>query len=390
MEERRTRSRFRRFWDPFAFAGTLLLFLCSLLVWFSAPTATLWIVAIVITEWGHFFALGLLVGGVIAWKLGNRWTAVLALVTALNCSAPLLRAMSVARALPERCTAAFGPSRAFRRPLEAGELFFGVSTSGVRVTELVYTGSLKLDLYEAAAAAREPQPLVIMIHGGSWNGGNRTQLPAICRYLARRGYAVAAIDYRRAPKHPFPAARDDVFRVIDFLKRHAVEARIDVSRIALIGRSAGGQLALSAAYAGREPAIRGVVSLYGPSDLVLGYRHPSRRHVLDSTTVLENYLRGSPDDQAETYAAASPVQHVNATTPSTLLIHGSLDPIVWPEQSAVLAKRLSEAARPQLHLPLGWATHGCDATLMGPSGQLSLYAIERFLAVTLRDGAGVD
>jgi acetyl esterase/lipase len=223
-----------------------------------------------------------------------------------------------------------------------------------------------------------------MIHGGSWNGGNRGQLPALSRVLAQQGYAVAAIGYRHAPKHPFPAALDDVFRAIDFLKRHAVEARIDVSRIALVGRSAGGQLALSAAYSGREPAIRGVVSLYGPNDLVLGYEHPSRRAVLDSKSVLEKYLGGSPAEQPERYAAASPVNSVNATAPPTLLIHGNLDPIVWPEQSQLLAARLQSDGRSHLLLELPWGTHGCDATLIGPSGQLTLYAIEHFLRTKLR------
>jgi acetyl esterase/lipase len=387
MQERRMRSRFRRWRDPFAFVATVLLFLCSFLVWFSAPTATLWVVAIIITEWGHFFALGLLVGGAIAWRLGNRWTAALALMAALNRSSPLLRAVSIAGTLPTRCTSAFGESPSSRMPLKLRELLFGVATSGVGVTELVYahdgSKSLQLDLYQARDVT-QPQPLVILIHGGSWNGGNRRQLPAICRYLARRGYAVAAISYRLAPRHPFPAARDDVFRAIDFLKRHAVEARVDASRIVLIGRSAGAQLALSAAYASREPAIRGVASLYGPSDLVLGYEHPSRPWVLDSKTVLEKYLGGSPAEQPERYAAASPINFVSTTTPPTLLIHGSLDPIVWPEQSEVLAARLREFARPHLLLGLPWATHGCDATLNGPSGQLSLYAIERFLAAVCR------
>jgi acetyl esterase/lipase len=387
MPERRARSRFRRWWDPFAFVGTALLFLCSFLVWFSAPTATLWITAIIITEWGHLFAIALFIGGVSAWLLGNRWTAALALLAALNCASPLLRAMAVARALPERCAAAFGESASTRRPLEVGQLFFGVSTAGVRKTELVYAEkSLKLDLYQPENMTA-PQPLIVMIHGGSWNGGNRAQLPAFPRFLAQGGYAVASISYRHAPKHPFPAAVDDVFRAIDFLKRHAVEARIDVTRVVLIGRSAGGQLALSAAYSGREPAIRGVVSFYGPSDLVLGYEHPSRRWVLDSKSVLEKYLGGPPTAQPERYAAASPINFVNAATPPTLLIHGSLDPTVWPEQSQLLAARLQSSGRPHLLLQLPWGTHGCDAALNGPSGQLSLYAIDRFLRATLRSDA---
>ena len=124
--------------------------------------------------------------------------------------------------------------------------------------------------------------------------------------------------------------------------------------------------------------------MYGPSDLVLGYEHPSRRWVLDSKRVLEDYVGGSPSQKPAEYAAASPVNFVNTATPPTLLVHGQLDPIVWPEQSEHLAARLREADRPHLYLSIPWGTHGCDANIHGPSGQLSLYAIDCFLANVLR------
>ncbi len=370
--------------------ATVLLFLCSFLVWLSAPTAELWIVAIILSEWGHFAAIGLLVGAALAWRLGNRVTALVALLAAFNLLSPLVRAVAIARTLPEKCTASFGNavsaagSRA--NPISLRDLFFGVPTSGVRVTEIVYAQNgakpLKLDLYQATDATG-PQPLIVMVHGGSWNGGNKAELPALNRYLARRHYAVAAINYRHAPKQPFPAAVEDVFRAIDFLRRHAVEGRIDMSRIVLIGRSAGAQIALSVAYAGKEPSIRGVVSFYGPTDLVFGYENPSARWVLDSKKVLEDYLSGPLAAQRDAYVAASPVNFVNASTPPTLLIHGSLDPLVSPRHSELLAARLREVGRPNLFVRLPWATHGCDANLSGPSGQLSLYALDRFLGEIL-------
>ena len=242
---------------------------------------------------------------------------------------------------------------------------------------------LKLDLYRARDV-NAPEPIVLLVHGGSWNGGSKAQLPAFNRCLAREHYAVASMDYRHAPEFPFPAAVEDVFQAINYLKANAVALHLDPSRIILIGRSAGGQVALSAAYAGRDPAIRGVAAFYAPADLARGYEKPSRRWVLDSRKVLENYLGGTLAQKRETYAAASPITFVNAATPPTLLIHGNLDPMVWPEQSERLAARLKENGRPYFHLYLPWATHGCDANLSGPSGQLSLYTIDRFLAYALQ------
>lgn len=368
-----------------ALALATILFLWSLLVLFSAPTATLWIAAILIGEWGHYAALVALLLAALSWRR-NRLAAVIALAAGALSMSPTIRAMIIARSLPARCDAAFGAAtnpKARVAPFNPVDLVRGLTTDGVEVIEETYATEdareLSLDLYRATQISAA-QPLVIVVHGGSWNGGNKKQLPALNRHLAREGYAVAAINYRHAPKFRSPAAVDDVFHALDFLKTNADRFRLDVTRIALIGRSAGGQIALSAAYAGREPNIRGVVGFYAPSNLVLGYEMPSRRGVLDSRKVLEDYLGGSPNEQSQAYAAASPINFVNAATPPTLLIHGLLDPIVWPRQSEQLDARLQRMNRPHLYLALPWATHGCDANLSGPSGQLSTYAIDHFLA----------
>ena len=370
------------------FIAALVLLLASLLEFLSAPTATLWIVSLLVEEWGHYFALGALLLAALSWR--REWksiaTSLIALLAAFFFASPALRADLIAQTLPERCTDAFGPRTGEQKPFRFVRLFRGVPLAGVEVSEHVYAveghKNLRLDLYRGRHGAG-PHPIVLMIHGGSWNGGNKEQLTAINRALARAGYTVAALNYRHAPKYPFPAAEEDVFRALDFFKQNASELQLDPTRIVLIGRSAGAQLALCAAYSGREPAIRGVVDFYGPADLILGYEKPSRRWVLDSKAVLEAYLGGSPSEKPEAYAAGSAINFVGPATPPTLIIHGSLDPIVWPAQSDVLSARLTSADRPHLYLSLPWATHGCEANLNGPSGQLSLYAVERFLANVL-------
>jgi len=65
------------------------------------------------------------------------------------------------------------------------------------------------------------------------------------------------------------------------------------------------------------------------------------------------------------------------------MIHGARDELVSPQHEDRLSKRLTEAGRPYFYLRLPWATHGCDANFIGPCGQLSTYAIERFLASLL-------
>src|SRR5690606_151850 len=115
------------------------------------------------------------------------------------------------------------------------------------------------------------RPCVVVIHGGSWAGGNNKQLPELNSYLAISGYNVISINYRLVPLTTYPAPIEDVAAAIRFLKMNADNLRLDTSRIVLLGRSAGGQIALDAAYSIPDPSIKGVISYYGPTDMVWGY-----------------------------------------------------------------------------------------------------------------------
>ena len=167
---------------------------------------------------------------------------------------------------------------------------------------------------------------------------------------------------------------------IDFVRGRARQWNVDADGIVLLGRSAGAQLALLAAYTADVNAVRGVVSIYGPADLQFAWDHPGNRRVYDGTGALERYLGGPPSAVPAAYRESSPYLLVGESTPPTLLIHGRKDEIVWVEQSRRLDARLADAGRPRLLLELPWATHGCDFTLAGPCGQLTTYAVERFLA----------
>ncbi|MDQ6938640.1 MAG: alpha/beta hydrolase [Verrucomicrobiota bacterium] len=367
----------------FIIASTI--FLCSLLVLFPAPTSSLVPVAIVIAEWGYYFTLLTIGIAVVAWKRGSlgKLSALLALLATLLSLSPTLRAFQIAKTLPARCDKAFGGTAHDEKPFRVLSLFSPSSFPDVAMTTHVYHEELELELYQSKNASA-PQPLIVMIHGGSWRGGSKAELPAFNSYLAHENYAVAAIGYRHAPQWQFPEPVDDVFRAIDFLKRRAAELHLDATHIVLIGRSAGGQVALSAAYARRDPAIRGVIAFYPPTDLLFGYEHPSPRWVIDSRRILREYLGGTLAEKRDRYLAASPINFVGPNTPPTLLIHGGLDPLVPHVHSEMLAARLEQAHVPHFYLSLGWATHGCDANLNGPSGQLSRYCIDRFLGAVLR------
>ena len=110
--------------------------------------------------------------------------------------------------------------------------------------------------------------------------------------------------------------------------------------------------------------------------------------MLDSPAVLGGLIGGPLQAQEARYREASPLGPVSPSSPPPLLIHGVADELVYVEQSRRLEAALREASVPSFALLLPWATHGCEANLAGPSGQLSTYAIERFMACALAPTGG--
>ncbi len=160
---------------------------------------------------------------------------------------------------------------------------------------------------------------------------------------------------------------------------HAEELSIDTSSFVLLGRSAGGQIALMAGYTLNNENIKGVISFYAPADMEWGAKIKTNHWVLNTDKVLGDYVGGSVYEFPDKYKACSAPQFVNKSTPPTLIIHGQNDAMVSFEHSRRLQKRLNKFQVKNYFLDLPWATHGCDYNINGPSGQITTYTIERFI-----------
>ncbi|MBI2385384.1 MAG: alpha/beta hydrolase [Elusimicrobia bacterium] len=364
--------------------------LVSLLAVFRAPTYHLWMLSIIVTEWGHALAVLSLLPFAPGWSTtrGGRYSVVIGIAASFLFLTPLLRSLSVAAGLPKSMEAAFGPSDVSSTPLSFKNLLMGVPLSPVHQTTERYARScgevLSLELYRPVAALK-PSPLVIVVHGGSWQSGSRLELDPLSRYLAARGYAVASVDYGLAPRSIFPGPVDDLRDALSFLRDRSTDLALDPSRVILLGRSAGAQIALAAAHDPEPPpGLRGIVVFYGPNDLFLAWRVPGPKRMIDSRRLLRQYLGGSPAEEPERYERASPLLAAGKKSPPTLMIHGGRDEMVWPLHEYRLSGKLKAAGVPHYFLNMPWATHGCDYNFNGPCGQLSTYAVERFLASALR------
>ncbi len=303
----------------------------------------------------------------------------------LFCS-PIVRAYIVADSLQDDLNKAFGNTTTNDSAFNLIKLFAG-NPDKIKYSTQRYAiypdTSLTLDFYPTQIPGNKP--CVVVIHGGSWSGGDSQQLPELNNYLAKQGYNIASINYRMAPKYKSPAPLEDVCAALDYLRSNASKLKIDTNNFVLLGRSAGAQIALLAAYKFHNAAIKGVIDFYGPADMVWGYSLPASPLVMDSRGVMERYLNGTYKEQPHNYFASSPIEFVDRQSPPTLIIHGANDVLVAYEHSNRLSKKLTANHIKHYWLQLPWATHGFDYNLNGPGGQLSTYAVERFLeAVTYR------
>ncbi len=184
---------------------------------------------------------------------------------------------------------------------------------------------------------------VLLVHGGGWIGGDRTQLHGYGVLLGRVGYTCVACEYRLAPDAKWPAQIEDVRVAFEWMRSHAGDLGIDTDRIAVEGNSAGGHLALY--LAGTTPGIAACVAIYPPADL-------QRRHVVASTQARVSPVKLlMPSLEPAALAEASANTYVSADFPPTMLIHGNADTVVDVSQSLRMYEQLVDAgAKAELHI----------------------------------------
>jgi acetyl esterase/lipase len=176
---------------------------------------------------------------------------------------------------------------------------------------------------------------VIMIHGGGWRSGNRSQHYPLAESLAHLGYVCFTPEYRLSTEALFPAAVYDIKAAIRWVKVNAAKYNIDTARIVIAGFSAGGELAAFIGTTGNMPLFEGTdcnaaiptnVDAVVDIDGTLSFVHPDGREGDDSQhTSAATYWFGYPKKGNEVlWQAASPLSYVSGQTPPTLFINSSV------------------------------------------------------------------
>ena len=241
--------------------------------------------------------------------------------------------------------------------------------------------ALALDLYRPHGAGT--LPLLVTMYGGAWRFGSRREDAPLAVWYATRGYAVAVIDYRHVPGARFPVQLNDVDDALNAIATHADAWHIDRDRVALLGRSAGAQLALLAGERAQLVHVRAIVAYYAPTDLTRGWREPPAPDPADVRGILEAYLNGPPDAaHVAAYRAGSPLALAHAGMPPVLAIIGDRDELVLPVFQRSFAARLDALRVRNVAIELPWSNHAFDS-VSGLGSSIAQNATLRFLDALL-------
>lgn len=218
-------------------------------------------------------------------------------------------------------------------------------------TDVVYGTAggedLKMDVYTCPTPG--PHPAVLLIHGGGWSQGDKSSDRAGGTALAQRGVVCFSLNYRLAPKYPWPAQILDCARAARFVRANAAKYDVDPTRLAAWGGSAGGHLSLMLGvikpddYQSEDDPNRAlsakvtcVVDYFGPTDLRGVSVSPQ------ASGIVSRFIGAAPADAPEKYADASPITHATKDACPVLFVHGDKDLLVPLRQSEIMKAALDE------------------------------------------------
>ena len=250
---------------------------------------------------------------------------------------------------------------------------FGAGACAMDRTEVEYSRPdgkpLMLDVHLPDGPG--PFAAAIVVHGGGFDQGTkRSYVGPVLDVLTKAGFAWFSIDYRMAPDYHFPQPVEDVDNAIRWVKKNAVTYKVDTSKIALVGESAGAYLiAYSATHETPETKLAATVDFYGPIDYAqtaeLRRDHPERfemaaanRHAAHGGGI--RYFGVEKLDQAgmARLHQVSPITAVHRGMAPFLIIHGTADEQVAYEQSPAMCWAMKKAGAECELISIAGGKHG--------------------------------
>ncbi|MBZ4537218.1 alpha/beta hydrolase [Mycobacterium avium] len=232
-------------------------------------------------------------------------------------------------------------------------------------------------------------PVLFQIPGGAWTTGNkRGQAHPLMSHLAELGWICVAINYRHSPRNTWPDHIVDVKRALAWVKQHIAGYGGDPDFIAITGGSAGGHLSSLAALTPNDPKyqpgfedadtrVQAAVPFYGIYDFT---RFDDSLHPMMPGLLIKSIIKQRPSTHLETFAAASPITHVNPDAPPFFVLHGRNDSLAYVEQARAFVERLRQVStQPVVYAELPFTQHAFDIFGSVRAAHTAV-AVEQFLA----------
>ncbi len=200
-----------------------------------------------------------------------------------------------------------------------------------------------MDIYLPANRTVTSTKVIVMIHGGGWNSGDKSEITEYADSIRKRlpDYAIFNINYRLATgANLFPTQENDVKSALQFIINNAANYLVS-QKFVLLGVSAGAHLALLQGY--KYASVikpKAIVSFFGPTDLIDMYNHPANPLV---PAAMVSVIGKTPLQDSLLYANSSPVNFVSSTSSPTIFLQGGADPLVSVSQATMLKTKLNAA-----------------------------------------------
>jgi len=278
----------------------------------------------------------------------------------------------------------------------AAELFrYRVETNIVYHTANNYQN--KLDVYMPAAAA-QPTPVVVVIHGGGWVEGTKEERVLEMMPYLQMGFAAVNVEYRLGRVSLAPAAVEDCRCALHWVFANAKKYNFDPARVVLQGGSAGGHLALMTGMltpsagvdrvcrapmdnywsenpgTSKDPRVAAIVNWFGITDVLDELHGPNAK----GYAVLWLGDQANADEIAK---RVSPINYVTGDVPPIITIHGDKDALVPYVDAVRLHKALDAAKVPNQLYTVAGANHG---GFTFEQNQKAWEAVRRFLAENVK------
>lgn len=248
----------------------------------------------------------------------------------------------------------------------------------------------RLDIYRLEGVDPTDAPVLIQIHGGGWTIGDKSQQGLLLmNRMAARGWVCVAINYRLAPKNPFPAQIVDVKRAIAWVKDNIASYGGDPSYVVLTGGSAGGHLSALAAltpqvkayqpgFEDADTSVAACVPFYGVYDMG-GLTGDKAAIEMRDLFVAPRVLKKDPHTEAAEFELASPIAQITPDAPDFFVVHGKNDGLVSVKQAhAFVAKLRAISGGVTTYLELPGTQHAFEV-FSSIRSQHVMRAVERWL-----------